>query len=252
MPRSCNRHRVFALAMVAAMTALVSACGRPDAPAAHGKAEAVRSVDPVVAGDAPSRDEPAAAGIRGRTGELINPDGSTMVLLYYDLAGIAPPVEQWFEDDMRVRLAPAAQKPAARDLVRNELAAGSRGVHEVGVLRLSLQANLSEYDATYGEFTVRALAPSSVVEFKAFGHRVGLKFGNARTAQTWKVPAAQAQGVRDRIGFSSDVSIDALLRIRDVHAAPEGGTITADIVEYELRENRGGTLLGRVQLAQQP
>jgi hypothetical protein len=102
---------------------------------------------------------------------------------------------------------------------------------------------------TYGEFTVRALAPSSFVEYKAFGQKVALKFGNARSAQVWRVPQAEAQGVRDRIGYPSDVSLDALLRIRDVHAAPEGGTITADVIEYELRENRGGSLLGRVQLA---
>jgi hypothetical protein len=194
---------------------------------------------------------PAAPGLQGRDGELINPDSSTVVLLYYDLAGIAPPIQQWLDDDMRVRLAPASDKPATRDLVRRELEAGVAGVHEVGTSRLSLHANLSDYDTTYEEFTVRALAPSSIVEFKAFGQNVGLKFGNARAAQTWRVPAQEAQAVRDRIGFPSDVSVDALLQIRDVHAAPEGGTITANVIEYELRENRGGTLLGRVQLGSQ-
>ena len=194
---------------------------------------------------------PAAPGLEGRDGELINPDSSTVVLLYYDLAGIAPPIRQWLDDDMRVRMAPASEKPATRDLVRRELEAGVAGVHAIGTIRLSMHANLSDYDATYQEFTVRALAPSSVVEFKAFGQDVGLKFGNARAAQTWRVPSAEAQAVRDRIGYPSDVSVDALLQIRDVHAAPEGGTITANVIEYELRENRGGTLLGRVQLGSQ-
>jgi hypothetical protein len=90
-----------------------------------------------------------------------------------------------------------------------------------------------------------------VVEFKHFGHKVALKFGNARNAQVWHVPADQAQGVRDRLGFANDASVDAQLRIRDVHSAPDGGSITADVLEYELRENRGGTLLGRVQPAPQ-
>jgi hypothetical protein len=174
-----------------------------------------------------------------------------MVLLYYDLAGIPAPIQQWLDDDMRVRMAPNSEKPATRDLVRREFEAGVAGVRKVGTLRITMHANLGDYDSTYEEFTVRALAPSSVVEFKAFGQNVSLKFGNARAAQTWRVPAKEAQAVRDRIGFPSDVSVDALLQIRDVHAAPEGGTITAHVIEYELRENRGGTLLGRVQLGSQ-
>jgi hypothetical protein len=251
MARSCSSR---ALRIVAASLALAAAgCDRKDAPVDAGGT--AQTAPPARAGAAVGDDLPVgapAAAMQGRKGELINPDGSTMVLLYYDLAGIPAPIDQWLDDDMRVRLAPANQKPAARNLVRQELGSGIKSVQNVGSIRLSMHANLSEYDTTYGEFTVRALAPSSVVEFKAFGQEVALKFGNARTAQTWKVPAAQAQGVRDRIGFSSDVSIDALLQIRDVHAAPEGGTITTHVIEYELRENRGGTLLGRVQLAQQP
>jgi hypothetical protein len=254
MPMARNFNRDLArLAAAGLLAALVAGCGRTEAPVAANVAGPATADPADNTAQVPQADRASALapGLHGRTGELINPDGSTMVLLYYDLAGIAPPLAQWLDDDMRVRMAPATGKPAARDLVRRELEAGVKGVRDVGTIRLSMHANLSEYDATYGEFNVRALAPSSVVEFKAFGQKVALKFGNARSAQTWKVPAAQAQGVRDRIGFSSDVSIDALLQIRDVHAAPEGGTITANVIEYELRENRGGTLLGRVQLAQQ-
>jgi hypothetical protein len=121
-------------------------------------------------------------------------------------------------------------------------------VRKVGALRIPLQANLSDYDATYGEFTVRALAPSAVLEFESFGQKVAVKFGNARQAQVWRVPADQAQAVRDRLGFANDATVDALLQIRDVHAGPDGGTLTTHVLEYELRESRGGTLLGRVQL----
>lgn len=196
---------------------------------------------------------PAASPVAPRAGqrarELINPDQTTVVLLYFDLASLPVPIEQSLENDMRVRMAPPADKPAQRERVRQELEAGLAGVRGVGTLRLTLQANLSEYDSTYGEFTVRALGPGSVVEYQALGQKVKLNFGNARTAQVWRVPAAQAQAVRDRVGFAGDVSVDALLAVRDVHAAPEGGSITVDVIEYELRENRGGTLLGRVQLA---
>jgi hypothetical protein len=212
-----------------------------------GNALTPAALDPAVSAPAPEAPTAPVTAVGGR--ELVNPDHTTMVLLYYDLAGLPVPIEQSLEDDMRVRMARPTDKPAQREVVRKELEAGLAGVHGVGALRLSLHANLSEYDATYGEFTVRALAPSSVVEFQAMGQTVQLRFGNARTAQVWKVPAGEAQGVRDRVGFSGDVSVDALLKIRDVHAAPKGGAITVDVIEYELRENRGGTLLGRVQLA---
>lgn len=226
--------------------------GAPPPPSAGPSTDAAPAVSAPAAPGAESAPlPPAAPGLQGRDGELLNPDSSTMVLLYYDLADIPAPIQQWLDDDMRVRMAPNSEKPATRDLVRRELEAGVAGVRKVGTIRLTMHANLGDYDTTYEEFTVRALAPSSVVEFKAFGQNVALKFGNARAAQTWRVPAKEAQAVRDRIGFPSDVSVDALLQIRDVHAAPEGGTITANVIEYELRENRGGTLLGRVQLGSQ-
>lgn len=172
-------------------------------------------------------------------------------MLYFDLAGLPVPIEQWVESDSRVQMARPAEKPAQRLAVRSKIEAGLAGVRGVGAIRLSMRANLSEYDPTYGEFTVRALAPSAIVEFEAFGQNVSLRFGNARSAQVWRVPADQAQGVRDRIGYG-EVSVDASLKLRDLHAAPEGGTLTLDVVEYELRESRGGTLLGRVQPALQP
>jgi len=244
-------------ALTTCVLVLAAGCGGPP-PAGEGAAQAT----PAAASPQPAAQSastatvaataaagPAAPAFRGRTGELVNPDNTTMVLLYFDLAGLPPPIDQSLDDDMRVRMARATDKPAARDLVRKELEAGLAGVRNIGAIRMSLAANLSEYDSTYNEFTVRALSPSSIVEFKALGQKVAVKFGNARTAQVWRVPAAEAQAVVDRVGFASDVSLDALLAIRDVHAAPEGGNITVNVIEYELRENRSGNLLGRVQLA---
>jgi hypothetical protein len=188
----------------------------------------------------------------GRTGELVNPDHSTMVFLYYDLTGIAPPIDDWVEKDSRVQYAPAFEKAPRRVAVRAELESGATAVRGVGVIRLSLSsADLSDYDPTYGEFTVGALAPSTVVSFKALGQNVSLKFGNARIAQIWRVPAAEAQAIRDKIGHGG-VRLDALLKIRAVQPGPGGGTITADVVEYEMRESsRSGLTIGRVRVGQQ-
>ncbi|MBI1359146.1 MAG: hypothetical protein GC155_02560 [Alphaproteobacteria bacterium] len=180
-----------------------------------------------------------------RTGELSNPDDATMVFLYHDLAGIPAPVDKWVEEDNKVRYAQPIDKAATREEVKAGITAGMAAVKTIGALHLTMNANLSDYDPSYSEFTVRALAPSSVLSWKAFGENVSLKFGNARQAQTWSVPAADAQSIRDRIS-SSSVNLDALVRIKHVQPGPDGGEIIADVVEYELRNGGDGTTIARV------
>jgi hypothetical protein len=110
-------------------------------------------------------------------------------------------------------------------------------------------ARLSEYDPSYSEFTVRALAPSSVMEFSAFRQKVQLKFSNGKQAQVWQVPAAEAQDIRDRIGRYKSVELEVLLKIVGLQAVANGGVISVEVLEYELREKTGGTTLARVELS---
>lgn len=189
--------------------------------------------------------------IQGRTGELVNPDHSTVVLLYYDLAHLTAPIDRWVEEDSRVLHAKPIDKAGLRASVRAELESAAAAVRGIGFIRLSMQANLSDYDPSYGEFTVRAFAPSSTVSFKAFGQDVSLRFGNGRIAQIWRVPPDQAQAIRDKLGYFHGVSLDALLRITAVQPAPGGGTLITEVVEYEMRDAQRGLTIGRVQVAQQ-
>lgn len=223
---------------VVAAALLVAACGdatTSSAPAATPAATA-----------GPSQ----APGLNGRTGELLNPESSTVVFLYYDLAGITPPIDTWVEDDNRVKFAQGPDKASMRKTVAAELESAAAAVRGIGTIRLSMNANLSEYDPTYGEFSVRALAPSSVISFDALGQKVSLKFGNARAAHIWRVPQTEAQAVRDKIGYVSSVSLDALLRITGVQPGPGGGTIMTDVVEYEMQTAPSGLTIARVQVAQ--
>jgi hypothetical protein len=182
----------------------------------------------------------------------VNPDESAMVFLYYDLTGITPPLDRWVEEDSRVKFAAPMDKPAARTTVRSELEAGMAAVKGAGRIRLSINnANLSDYDPTYGEFTVRALAPSSVIQFDALGQKVSVRFGNGKYAQIWRVPQEEAQTIRDRVAMGNNVELDTLLLIKSVVPGPAGGTITADVVEYEMRETRGGTSLARIEVPPQ-
>lgn len=225
---------------------LCAACSGPTTSPAPGSLAAGQ---PPAAGPGATTGAAPAAALSGRTGQLVNPEASTMVFLYYDLAGIQPPIETWVEDDSRVKYAAPIDRAAKRAAVRSELEAGMPAVRGVGRLQLTLNANLSDYDPSYGEFTVGAFAPSSVFTFDALGQKVSLQFDNARSAQTWKVPAPEAQAIRDRIGYARNVQADATLQITGVRPGPGGGTITANVLEYELRNAQDSHVIGRVRVA---
>lgn len=240
---------------------VLAACGKPAPPAtesAPGASPAAAPGGVAAAASAPAAAAPQASAaptgggaFADRSGQLVNPDESSMVLLYYDLAGIPLPIDRWVEADSRVQFAPAIDKAGQRAAVKAELEAAAAAVRGVGVLRVTLGANLSDYDPSYGEFTVQALAPSSVVTYSALGQKVEVGFDNGLTAQTWKVPAAEAQAVRDRIGPIRNVSADVLLRITGVQPGPGGGRISTVVADYELRNNQDGTTLARVRVPQQ-
>lgn len=235
----------FALAIALMLTSCGSTSHDTSA-AAPGSAAAAA---PTAAAQEAPNGTATAGDFTARTAQLSNPDNATMVFLYYDLAGIPPPLDDWAEQDMRVRIAPGPDKAAKRAQVRSELTAGLRAVRGVGVLHLAMQANLSDYDPSYGEFTIRALSPSSQVEFDAFGQKVELSFDNALDAQSWRVPAADAQNIRDRIN-QRGVQMDLTVKIDKVLPGPAGGTIVARVLHYDLRETNGDTTLARVDVPQ--
>ena len=234
-------------------TVVLAACGGGQSPGTPGaQGEEGSSVLGVANADSAAPAAGAATGaFADRKGELQNPDDSTVVFLYYDLSGMKPPIADWVEQDSRVQYAPGIDKPARRTAVKSELESAAAAVRGMGLLRLSMNANLSEYDPSYSEFTVRALAPSSIVTYNALGQKVSVNFRNGRTAQIWRVPAADAQAIRDKIGsFGANVGLDVLLRIAEVQPGPGGGTIATDVLEYEMREQRTGMTIARVQVPQ--
>lgn len=250
----------FIFGLVALATAVLAGCGGEAAPGAQvpaagsplASAQSASSADAPLAGSAVPSSGSAGAGAPSAAGAaraLVNPDASTMVFLYYELAHLPLPIDTWVEEDSRVRFAPAPDKAARRAAVRAELESAAASVHGVGALRLTMHANLSEYDPSYGEFTVRALSPSSVVNFDALGQKVAVSFTNGRTAQIWRVSQAEAQGIRDKIGYAGNIEMDALLRIANVLPGPGGGTLATEVIEYELRETQRGVAIARVQLA---
>lgn len=251
------------IGLISLVAALLAGCGQaaPDAQAAGagtpppgsqatppGAATSSSSASSRLAAGSETATPSSSGGASASARELVNPDNNTVVLLYYELAHLPLPLDTWVEEDNRVKFAQAPDKAARRKAVRAELEAAAASVRGVGAIRLTMNANLSQYDPTYSEFTVRALAPSSVVNFDALGQKVAVNFSNGRTAQIWRVPPAEAQGIRDKLGYSSNVELDALLKIVNVLPGPGGGTLATEVIEYELRETQRGVVLARVQL----
>lgn len=189
------------------------------------------------------------ATLPDRSVELTNPEDTSMVMLYYSLAGIAPPIDKWVERDKRVNFAPAHEKAGQRVVVRSEFDAAYESLRNVGLLRLTMGAQLSDFDPSYNEYTIRALAPSSTIEYRAYDYRVNVRFANGLDAQIWKISPQEAQVVRDKISYGS-ANLDVLLRITGTQPTSNGGTITTQVLEYELRESLRGTVLGRVKVSE--
>jgi hypothetical protein len=210
--------------VLAALVALAG-CGK-DAPepaanagnTAHGMAAAPAAPSPPLA---------------KRTGALTNPEDTAMVMLYHDLAGLPAPISRWVEADSRLQFTPGAQKAAMREQITREFESARDAVRSVGILRITLaDAQLSDYDPGYGEYTLRALSPSSTIIYKTLGTEVTLKFDNARVAQLWRVPPDEARRVADTLGTYGRAALDLTLAVTGVIPGTAGGTLTTRIVEY--------------------
>ena len=169
-----------------------------------------------------------------------------MVFLYHDLTGVPLSIDQIVEDDYGVKYATGPEKVAKREQLKASLESGLASVGGVGMIRLTTNARLSAYDPTYGEFTIGSLSPSTTFPFQAFGETVSLKFANAQQAQVWKVAPAEAQAITDKIRYMGNVNMDVLVKVLRVQPAPKGGTIIAQVISYELRDQQSNATLGRV------
>lgn len=241
----------YIIPMIAGLGLLVASCDRtPEgadkagdaAPAGADASAGAPSALPQAGAAAPS------AALASRTAELVNPDEQTMVFLYYDLAGLAPPIETWISEDSNVRYGPAEAKPARREELRSAYAAAQASVRNVGRLRLTVNSNLSDYDPSYGEFIVQALAPGSTYSFRAFSRTVTLRLANGQQAQRWSVPADEAQRIKDRVPYLQGTQLDVILQITGVQPGTDGGSLTANVLSYEVRDRSAG-VIGRVQVA---
>lgn len=244
-----------ASALVLTALLLTTACGGGGTSSNSSSPQAT-TTETAGAGSADSATEAAtateanapAASLAGRNRTLTNPDDFNMVLLYYSLSGAKPTIDKWIEDDTSVRFAPPVDRDAARTALRRKIETGLAAARDVGTIRLTMDADLSDFDPSYNEYTIRAIAPSSVVYFKSFGEQVSLKFDNAEKAQRWSVDPGQSQSIRDRVQYGSGATIDLLVRVTGSTPDASAGTINTTILSYELKTRRDSNTLARITL----
>ncbi len=236
----------------AALAAFAVACGPKGANKPSAASESVSASTTLVSAPAaiPASPAPVATGapLAGRLREVASPDDATMILLYYSLSGLPMPVDRWAEGERKVQFAQPIDKAPLRAQARAEITTGAAAVRDIGLIRLTMDANLSDFDPSYNEFTVRALSPSSEVEFNAFGQTAAIRFVNGETAQRWSFAGADAQAARDRIEHGG-VELVVLTRVTGASPAPDGGIINTEVLNYELRNRQSGTVIARVKVA---
>lgn len=195
-----------------------------------------------------ARDDKTGDGaiLDGRTRRVSNPDGLVMVLLYHQLAGLTPPVNDWVEKDRRVSEAPPVKKPEMRKTIAAEIAAADAAVKDIGAIRITTNTQLSEYDPTYEEYLVSALDPASMFTFTSNEQTVRLKFSNADDAQIWRVPADAYQAIEDRIQYRGALTLTIDAEIETTQPGVKGGDIIARITGYVLENNFNNGLIARV------
>ena len=123
--------------LIVLAVAFIAGCGDAETTVAGSSASVSGSASASPAPSAASATTPKA-GLGERTGELVNPDESTMVFLYYHLAGMTPPINDWVEEDNRVRYAQPLDRPAKRTAVRSELEAAAAAVRGIGFIYMEI------------------------------------------------------------------------------------------------------------------
>lgn len=196
-------------------------------------------------------DEPAPAAGR----EVTAPDAETIGWIFYDRAGLTPPLDDWARKD--VERASREYKSPINEFNRDEyvenakarLAKQFAAAKRVSEIRLELSGQLSDYDTEYEEFYIDVFKPGSFLSFKSRDETFTLKLTNAMAAYTWKVPKEQAMKIVQRVGSGwRSVKVSAQFRIVDASPTNGGGTLNMEAVGYTVLSS-SGVPLGTVEIA---
>jgi hypothetical protein len=252
---------------------LVAACGEgtpsagSSAPAAdpeRGSAGQATSATPPagsVAASTPAAETANTPGSSrlaegGRTRRLEEFDMEALVWAMYHWAGVTPPLREWVEPKWR-------QEAYRRDEVVDEffdreaflsklveeLEVPYRAARDIGYVRARVGGKLGPYDTQFEELYIEPFAPGSAL--RAYSEKTGretsIRLSNALDAYAWPLPPDEAQAVLASLGSdvgrgSRDILVEVELRLTGARVEPSSGNghVDAEILRYELYEDRSG------------
>lgn len=186
---------------------------------------------------------PVAPGLGTR--ELAHPEDLQMVLLGYRLEGRQPPIEEWAAAQHRVTSANEFERAGVLAEERERLQAVYDGTEGVGLLRLSVDARISEYDGSRGGYYLDAFTPGSVFHFSARPapnpfreEKIGLRIDNPGELNFWMLEPAAAQDVLARNNGQRHVTLDSRFRITDISRRSDGPVLSATLLGYTIVSSR--------------
>jgi hypothetical protein len=143
-----------------------------------------------------------------------------LCLKYYQLANSQPPIEKWADAAPSVRQANEFGKQAAAEKEVSRLRAELYSLADVGFVRLNINMEFSQYDASLGEYTLRGFGADNYLQYSCFADKqLRVRLDNSPWAQSWPLKPAEAEQVLQRNGGSR--SIVAVSRIELVGAEPD-------------------------------
>lgn len=257
------RRAVRAATALLALPVLLAACGGgeagegragqgvPDGGVAAAQASAGTSV-----GGARAPEEPAAASARAAapapgpgsgTRELSHPEDLQMLLLAYRLEGRTPPIAEWAAAQHRVAAANEFERAGVRDEEQARLQAVYDGTEGIGLLRMNVNARISEYDGSRGGYYLDAFTPGSVFQFSASpapnpfrDETVSLRIDNPGELNFWPMDPVAAQEVLAKNNGQRHVTLDSRLRITGINRRSAGAEVAATLLGYSIVSTKYG------------
>lgn len=224
-----------------------SGSGAAAAPAAAGTPSTDGTRAAEVTATSPARAAAPAADAGSGTRELSHPEDLQMLLLAYRLEGRTPPIAEWAAAQHRVAAANEFDRAAVRDEEQARLQAVYDGTEGIGLLRMNVNARISEYDGSRGGYYLDAFTPGSVFQFSARpapnpfrDETVSLRIDNPGELNFWPMDPAAAQEVLARNNGQRHVTLDSRLRITGINRRSTGAELTATLLGYSIVSTKYG------------
>lgn len=195
----------------------------------------------------PARPAGPAPGIGSGSRELAHPEDLQMLLLAYRLEGRTPPIAEWAAVQQRVATANEFDRAAVRDEEQARLQAVYDGTEDIGLLRINVNARISEYDGSRGGYYLDAFTPGSVFTFSARPapnpfreEAVSLRIDNPDELNFWPLDSAAAQEALAKNNGQRHVTLDSRLRITGINRRSTGAEVTATLLGYSIVSTKYG------------